>query len=118
MAWSWSHSGEAYENVKANIEAKPREWLEVVWAEWVAAIPHPRFGIDFHADLDTRKYALALIRAKRKTNEQLAQFIWERTESLATCTNGGWEAWCCPFGCGCHMVPFDLTEEAKELAGV
>jgi hypothetical protein len=53
MAWSWSHTGEAYENVKANIEAKPREWLEVVWAEWVAAIPHPRFGIDFHADLDT-----------------------------------------------------------------
>lgn len=111
MSWSWSHTSEAYENVRRQIESQPREWLETVWSEWVAAVPDERFGINFHADLDLRKYELALVRAKRKTDEQLAEFIWNKTESLATCTNGGHEAHCCPFGCGCHFVPFDAPAE-------
>lgn len=112
MAWSWSHTAEAYENAKANIQAKPRDWLKEVWAEWQAAIPHEKFGIDFHADLDTPLYDKKLIEAETLTNEQLAEYIWTRTEELRTCTNGGHEAWCCPFGCGCHLVKFDLEPNA------
>ena len=36
MAWSWSHETEAYAAVLANIHKQPREWLEVVFAEWSA----------------------------------------------------------------------------------
>ena len=114
MAWSWSHTAEAYQNVKANIEAQPREWLKEVWSEWQAAIPHPTHGIDFHATLDLPKYDAKIIEAETLDNETLAEYIWTRTEEFATCTNGGHEAWCCPFGC--HLLPFDLTPEAAALA--
>lgn len=107
MAWSWSHTPEAYEAVHENILNAEREWLEIVWAEWQAAIPHPEFGIGFHADLDSAKYETALADAKTKPSEGLAEDIWEKTSEFATCTNGGHESWCCPFGCTCHMVPFD-----------
>jgi len=111
MAWSWSHTNEAYEAVKANIEAKDREWLEVVWAEWQAAIPDPDHGIGFHADLDMEKYEVKLAEAKTLPEDALAEYIWERTSDYATCENGGWEAYCCPFDCGCHTVPFDKEED-------
>jgi len=116
MAWQWSHTPEAYSNVEANIKAKPREWLEVVFAEWRASqnkrgIP-PRTGTH---KFNERKYNRALAYAKRPdiTAEWLAEFIWQMTQDLATCTNGGWEAWCCPFGCGCHTVPFELEAVAE-----
>ena len=126
MAWSWSHTNEAYAAVEANIRAQSREWLEEVWAEWVAARGHtdnPKARpwnetfwseIHFFAQLDLRRYHLAIVRAKRKSSKELADFIWEKTQKLATCTNGGWEAWCCPFGRQCHMVPFDTQEEIEE----
>lgn len=111
MTWEWSHTAEGEAAVQENINRKPREWLEVVWAEWVAAIPHPKYGIGYSAELNNKKYEKALIRAKKKTDEQLAEFIWEKTSQLRQCTNGGWEAHCCPFGCGCHMVGFDTNVE-------
>jgi hypothetical protein len=118
MAWSWSHTGEAYAAVQKQIEEKDREWLEVVWSEWISATPHPRFGISFSAELDERRYAKALIRAKAKSTEYLAEFIWEKTEAYATCSNGGWEAYCCPFDCMCHQVPFTPDEEQDLDDGV
>ena len=36
MAWSWSHSNEAYANAEENVQNKDREWLETVFAEWHA----------------------------------------------------------------------------------
>jgi hypothetical protein len=107
MTWEWSHSEGAYSHAEQHIRSKPREWLEVVWAEWVAAVPHPQHGMAFHANLDSRKYQKALVRAKNKTDEELADLIWQKASELRNCTNGGWEAHCCPFGCSCHMVPFD-----------
>lgn len=110
MAWEWSHTGEAYQNVEANIKAKPREWLEVVFAEWRAAQDKRGIPQTGTHNFDERKYNRALAYAKRPeiTDEWLAQFIWERTEELRTCENGGWKAWACPSGCGCHLIPFDL----------
>lgn len=114
MAWEWSHTPEAYDAVRQNIEAKDREWLETVWSEWIAAIPHEKHGIGFHADLDLKKYHKAMCRAKQKSDEELARFIWEKTSEFRTCTNGGHESWCCPFGCPCHMVPFDTPADVEE----
>jgi hypothetical protein len=96
MAWEWSHADEAYRAVEANIRRKPRAWLEVVYAEWVA-----KDGIG----LDDKKYQKALLKAKTLPDETLADFVWRKTEEHRTCENGGHRAHACPFGCGPHLVP-------------
>lgn len=54
--------------------------------------------------------------ATDSVRRSLAESIWSRMEELATCTNGGWEAYCCPFGCGPHMVSFSSLAERREEA--
>lgn len=107
MAWSWSHTQEAYHAVKEQIEAKDREWLETVWAEWKTA------KTDEHGcyteeteEFDQKRYELMLKKSKKFPDDVLADEIWELTSEYATCSNGGWEAYCCPFGCLAHQIPF------------
>lgn len=122
MAWSWSHTEEAYVYAREQMEKLDRETRNVIAAEWLAAVPHPQYGIGFHANLDLRKYAKSLVRVAEWSDEKINKFIWDGVEGrddlgmnkLRTCENGGWEAWCCPFGCGCHMVPFSSDEEEME----
>ena len=99
MAWSWSHTHEAYCNARAQIEQSPRDWLEVCYAEIRVEVPD-----DGESQLDEGLYARALTQAKGLPSDVLADAIWEYASELQTCTNGGWEAWCCPWGC--HTVPF------------
>lgn len=111
MAWSWSHTHEAYVNAENNLKALDRETLVVIFAEWRASMN--RKG-EYTDDFDQRRYDRALRWASDPNNittEGLAEFIWERMNELRTCTNGGWEAHCCPYGCGCHMVSFSTPEE-------
>ena len=120
MAWSWSHTDEAYAEIEQQIHEKADAanngdqeasgWLQVVWSEWVAS----NWKKDrVTTDLDLRKYERATARAKRQGEElgydKLATDIWNWSSELATCTNGGGNAWCCPFGC--HLIPF--TVEVK-----
>jgi hypothetical protein len=105
MTWEWSHSVEAYEAARENVKAKDREWLEVVWAEWEASTPESD-------EMDIGKYDEKL--AKRLPEDILTDAIWEKMQEQALCTNGRWEAWCCPFGCGCHMVSFSYEDEDEE----
>ena len=120
MAWSWSHTDEAYAEIEQQIHEKADAanngdqeasgWLQVVWSEWVAR----NWKKDrVTTDLDLRKYERAIARAKRQGEElgydKLATDIWNWSSELATCTNGGGNAWCCPFGC--HLIPF--TVEVK-----
>jgi hypothetical protein len=119
MAWEWSHTGEAYENVHARLSLMPREWLNTVFAEWRAA--QGKGGtISDHEKFNERKYerALAWVSAGNMTDEQLVEFIWERMEELRTCTNGGWEAYACPSGCGCHLIPFERIGKNKDADAV
>lgn len=106
MSWEWSHSAEAYDAVETNIRSQPREWLEIVYAEWRASQGK---GGAFTDQFDERKYGRALAFAKREdvSDELLMESIIGWTNELRTCTNGGWMAHCCPFGC--HMVPFDAV---------
>ncbi len=102
MTWEWSHAPEAHEAARANVESQPREWLEVVFAEWRSA---------YVADPDSfsqHKYTRALAMAKRLPDDVLADDIWEHMERQATCSNGGHVAYCCPYQC--HTVPFDGEE--------
>ena len=104
MAWSWSHTAEGMENVRQNIMAQDREWLEVVYAEW-----HARVSVEDTPDeFNEHDYQRALQHAKTLPDDVLADYVWERASEHATCENGGFEAHCCPFGCACHMVSFDL----------
>jgi hypothetical protein len=114
MAWEWSHTEEAYAAVEHNIRQQPREWLEVVFAEWRAAQDNKGNVQTGTHNFNQKKYERALAYAKNPevTNERLADFIWEKANELRICTNGGWQAWCCPSGCGCHLVPFDIKEAA------
>jgi hypothetical protein len=120
MAWSWSHTNEAYAAVEEQLNTKAdaanngdeeaAKWLHVVWAEWVAS----NWREDRVAtDLDLRKYECCIVRAKRQGvslgYEKLATDIWNWTSEIATCTNGGWDAWVCPHGC--HLLPFSVEVE-------
>lgn len=55
MAWSWSHTDEAYAAAESNLRAMPVETLREIWAEWLATdtdYPHAaRMGASFQADL-------------------------------------------------------------------
>lgn len=95
MAWEWSHTPEAYANARRNL-GRLDDDLRVIWAEWEAYD-----GNDF----DDSVYPDALARAEDIPHDVLADRIWEQMEEQATCDNGGWRAWACPFGC--HTVSFD-----------
>lgn len=106
MAWSWSHTNEAYEAVRQNISEQERHWLEVVYSEW-CAYQDAESPNDFNEEI----YEQSRSEAKKLPDDVLADFIWEKTQELATCTNGGHKAYCCPFGCICHQLPFDHVDQ-------
>lgn len=116
MAWSWSHTGEAYQAAESNLRKLDSETLQIIFAEWRAS-QEKGGGIDqCSPSFSERKYNRALKYAKTLPDDILADFIWEKASEFATCDNGGFNAWMCPHGCGCHCVPFD-TEEELEHAG-
>jgi len=104
MSWEWSHTSEAYHNAKTNLQSLAKANLEIIYAEWKAYPADARNSSS--ANLNMEIYERELERAKALNRDQLVGYIWPLTEQLATCTNGGHLAWCCPFGCQCHMVSF------------
>lgn len=113
MAWEWSHAHKAYAAAYANLHSMAIEDLRVIWAEWRAAcVGHS--DDEPEANFCARCYAAALAEAQTiESAETLADDIWSRASGLATCDNGGFNAWVCPYGCGCHLVSFD-REEAND----
>jgi hypothetical protein len=112
MAWSWSHTNEAYEAARANLGRLEPSELQVIWAEWEAwtgELENDMWG-GFHDG----RYITALRAARRIPSEHLANDIWDRMSKQATCDNGGWNAWSCPFGC--HTVSFtaEMTQEEMD----
>ena len=103
MAWSWSHTHEAYDYARNELEKLPYETLLEIDAEWQAAeytdepYAHtPEFNIE--------KFNNAMQALSLPTEDELAERIWDRANEQRTCDNGGWNAWMCPFGC--HTVNF------------
>lgn len=105
MAWSWSHTPEAYANAQANLEDLPLETLRVIEAEWRGRLNLTNSWGD--PELSLAKYAKAVKAIEREDMpaDYLCGAIWERASEQAICDNGGYNAWMCPFGC--HTVPFD-----------
>ena len=107
MAWSWSHTGEAYTAAQYNLVNLPREDINVIFAEWRACQMRGNRFDSNHFDM--RRYDRALKWAESHPFVSvLTDFIWEKAEQAATCDNGGWNCWLCPSGC--HTVPFDFPE--------
>ena len=128
MSWSWSHTTEAYEYAQKKLRKMSQKKMAVIWAEWKVhqkaqadklaeakkeaeenGWPEPTLGFDSQ-DFDQVYYEEQLKEAKalikKMGKDTLADDIWERACELATCDNGGWNAWMCPYGCDPHAVPF------------
>jgi|SRR5215469_12287760 len=108
MAWSWSHTPEAYYNAFLNTCELPEAELREAWAEWKACPPSDD-GFRYDEDFDPELYKLALVEAASIDAESLAESIFGYAEEQATCDNGGWNAWICPSGC--HTVPFSRDDD-------
>ena len=114
MSWEWSHTQEAYDNGRKNLAKKSLSILFVILAEWRATawneqdtMQGPQFDqIKYDLkmkelqDIDAMNKEAGVEASCRK--EQLAEDIWEHAEQLRTCTNGGHQAWVCPYGC--HLI--------------
>ena len=115
MAWEWSHTPEAYRNAELNLHDLDRPRLQEILAEWKAyhagRTPDDD-GMTEHFDPDA--YEAALIDQADMDDGQLATAIWTHAEANATCDNGGFNAWLCPYGCSPHCVPFDRDEEETD----
>lgn len=114
MAWSWSHTHEAYENAYANLSDLDRDDLKIIFAEWRAAQGKHGVISDFNPEFNQKKYDRALKYADTLDNSAMIEFIWEHAESFATCDNGGFNAYVCPHGC--HTVSFDRVDRVVWLA--
>lgn len=103
MAWSWSHTAEAYRDAEINLYGLPHDDLAIIAAEWQSWD-----GDTFNPQLNLDAYDGALSDAKQCSADSLAQNIWDKASELQTCDNGGFNAYVCPFGC--HTVPFDTED--------
>ena len=111
MAWSWSHTEQAYADAQENLSNLDKETLEIIFAEWRAAQGKHGAIDPVSPAFSERKYDRALGHAKALPHDTLVEFIWKRASEFATCDNGGFEAWMCPHGCGPHCVSFSPPDE-------
>lgn len=99
MAWSWSHTNEAYATAYKHVRALPRKTLLEVLHEW---------AYDEREKSGKRPSFRLPAGIRRLATDTLADLVWERASEYATCDNGGWNAYICPDGC--HTVPFSEKE--------
>lgn len=107
MTWEWSHTNQTDENARLNLADKPRAWLEECLAEWKAT----KYQSEFSGNPQFRdnRYEKCLAYVKGLPEDVIIDAIWEKAEELRSCTNGGYMAHMCPYGC--HMVSFDRQPE-------
>lgn len=116
MAWSWSHSTEAYQNARENLEKQSIDFLRAVYAEWNAQAnaenAYDDIGDSDEPGFDEQQYYQAYQEACEIPDDILCDFIWNKMEEQATCDNGGFNAWACPYGC--HLISFSEENEDEE----
>lgn len=111
MAWSWSHTSEAYDAARHNLEQLPLHELQIIYAEWRASNWGAKDFDYVTTDFNQRKYYDALrYAAENLDHDTLVDAIWNWSSELATCENGGFELWVCPYGCGPHCVKPDWDD--------
>ena len=115
MTWGWSHTPEAYRDAELNLRDMPVDELRIIWAEWQADKPRP--DPDYPGDMETGfcsdAYDAALRSCAAMAHDTLADDIWRMASELRLCTNGGHQAYMCPYGCEPHLVAFDIDPERR-----
>lgn len=115
MAWEWSHTVEAYENARKNLEMVETDILIEILSEWDALeagkVTEPDHPEPFFQEAYDESKERLTQQCSRLDGfeEHIADAIWTKAEELATCDNGGFNAWVCPYGC--HTVSFDREDE-------
>ena len=103
MSWEWSHTEEAYSNARENVLNLDRGTLCVIRAEQLA-----HTNGEFDSVVYERTYA-TLIDDDKLPTEFIANCVADHMrDAIRSCDNGGFNAWCCPYGC--HTVSFDLED--------
>lgn len=114
MAWSWSHTTDAYIYARSELAGLTTPMLEEIAAEWRMHELHPGDShVHAWADQWPRVLRNTCVRFKGERQKLIAH-IWEKAQEQATCDNGGFHAWMCPYGCGPHCVDFGPTDEECE----
>lgn len=114
MAWEWSHTQEAYDSAYDNLSNQSREFLEVTYAE-IQALGKQWHNGTYKGHTEpfySSVYKRNLSSAKRTPTDLLVDAIWEFACNQATCDNGGYNAWVCPYGC--HTVSFSKEGEDED----
>lgn len=115
MSWEWSHTQEAYRDAELNLRDLSTNELLVIAAEWYASEPTKDDDGELETGFDDARYARRLAELQAEVasgvlaGDILADWIWEKASEQASCSNGGWQAYVCPYQC--HVVSFDRTEE-------
>ena len=110
--WEWSHTNEAYAAAEKNLRNMHKDRLDIIWAEWMSYGPREQYEDGFNSEAYPRHHK----QAQNIPSDILADAIWERAAEQALCTNGGHEAYICPFHCGPHMVSFSDESDLEPLA--
>jgi hypothetical protein len=130
MSWEWSHTSEAYENARHNLTRLKVKTLVEIFSEWKVwdieqadkakhdawlkggqEGPEPEDTVitsDTYAAFGKEGRAIS----RKMGRENLEDYVWERMSDYATCDNGGHDAHCCPYACGCHKVSFSRKKES------
>ncbi|UBF29914.1 hypothetical protein K9N68_37525 (plasmid) [Kovacikia minuta CCNUW1] len=119
MVWAWSHTIEAYLNLKTNIAGLPPDQLQCIWAEILTSkfcqkkqqienrLLYPGKDMPVSCDeFDENFYNEALEVSTQKAASQLVEEIFSFAQNQALCSEGGYQDYVCPYGC--HTLPFNL----------
>lgn len=111
MSWEWSHTVEGQQNARANLASMGRGDLAEIYSEIKVANFDSETGeyVEAWTKADCRKAARFTKQAMEMPSDVLVDFIWDFMCEFRTCDNGGFNAYCCPYGC--HTVPFDREED-------
>lgn len=103
-AWEWSHTNEAYDNVRENIHNLPHETLVEIMHEWDV---YEHFGKDPSVE-DFKKVP----KKENLPSDVLADAIFEKASELRLTDNGGFNFWISPWGD--HTVSADIENEPMD----
>lgn len=114
MAWEWSYSHEGIDNIRQNIMDMDTETAIVALAEHQALASREDYANGFNSAEYDR--SLARLNADLETlgesfGEMIKMELFDQASEIATCENGGFNVWACPFGC--HTVSASRDDDQE-----
>jgi len=111
MTWEWSHTATGERNVEQNIRRIKDETLAIIYAEWSASSRSSN-GYSFNPKQYDRALGTARMFINKGMKDLIQDTVIEHVFNLRECSNGGHDAYVCPYGC--HTVSFNLEGDEDE----